>query len=128
MLLYLPGFHVLMGIERVAGEVREFLNERLEIFPYRCCKFAARELHSRGLSIVVGFLKLDMYGMPPGDFDMLHYWNRDVESGLDVDITASGYNIYLSPEKRLPGIHIWKPCETDMFEVIRDNLRPDQII
>lgn len=117
-----------MDINRDANEAIDKLKEILELFPYRCCKFAVKEMSERGYEIVQGIVKLDNYcGL--GQFkERIHYWSFDPETQQNIDITASQLNIHLSDEKKLPYIAIWKDGQLEIYVTERTRFPPSRVI
>lgn len=111
-----------MALEQEAKEAIELLKQKHSSFPQRCCKFAAREMHSRGCQIVSGSVIVDNYIGIGKVIELYHYWNYDQNSGLYVDITASQFNAHLS-EGSLPEIALWRREEIPKcYTIIAEDL------
>jgi hypothetical protein len=113
-----------MTINANIRQARDKLKLQHSLFPYRCCKFATREMHSRGYEIVQGKVAVEDYCGIGEKKELVHYWNFDAEKKLYIDITASQFNIHTKRE--LPEIHIFK--EDEMYSEIRKNLENYQVL
>jgi hypothetical protein len=107
-----------MPLEQDISDSLNILKE-IDFFPDNCCKFAVTHLNNRGYNIKVGYVHLDDYCNLGIEKDILHFWNYDKKTGMNIDITAGQFNNHLSKDKKLQGINLWKDdSQNDIYTEI----------
>ncbi len=115
-------------LESDAKEIRRKLEDKYP-FPLNLCKPPVKSMHARGYQIVMGRVYVDNYcNMGQPDVIPLHYWIYDPCSKRYCDITASQFNIHLSPGKKLPEIYIWSEGEKTIYIEERRELSPYEVL
>lgn len=117
-----------MGLGEEVKEVYDDLCERISLFPYRCCMFAARAMHSLGYEIIAGSVELDNYCGSGKNHKIFHYWNYDPKSKSYFDITASQFNPMLK-DSHLPEIAVWREEELpSIYKIFKRNISPCEVL
>ena len=91
---------------------------RNESFPHNLCKPAAGLMCTRGYDIIYGSVRVDRYCLMNLKMKLEHNWNFDPERNLFIDITASQFNMHLSPGRELQDIEIWEPGKSVRHDLI----------